>query len=289
MKTKQHIFIAILLIFSIFSCKQNKKTSDMNIIFLHHSTGGVIWKGNSSTGVSKFAGRISGRLANVLSSKPQLPALFEEYNKKQNKNYVIKEMLFPKAAPYGWNNYPFDYYNIWVKNAGEKPYMEEPTLEMLTKEYQVIIFKHCFPASNIEADQDSADINSDVKTISNYKLQYLALRNKLHEFPNTKFILFTGAALVKSAVTEDEAKRAKEFFAWVVDEWDMPDDNIYLWDFFNLETEGGLYFKDEYAASANDPHPNEEFAGEAVKLLFSRIIDVIENHGNGTKLTGKVI
>jgi hypothetical protein len=191
MKTKQLIFITILLIISIFSCKQNEKTSDMNIIFLHHSTGEVIWKGNSSTGIGKFASRISGRLANAFGSKPQLPSLFEEYNKKQNKNYQIKEMIFPKAAPYGWNNYPFDYYNIWVKNAGEKPYMEEPTLEMLTKEYQVIIFKHCFPASNIEADQDSADINSDVKTISNYKIQYLALRDKLHEFPDTKFILFT--------------------------------------------------------------------------------------------------
>ena len=195
-------------------------------------------------------------------------------------------MAFPKAAPYGWNNNPYDYYNIWVKNAGDKPYKEEPTLEILTKEYQVIIFKHCFPISNIQPEQDSADINSNLRTISNYKLQYSALRDKLYQFPNTKFILFTGAAQVKGCISEDEAKRAKEFFNWVIQEWDLPGDNIYLWDLYNLETEGELYFKENYAESINDSHPNGDFAGKAVKLLFNRIIDVVENNGHGTSLNG---
>ena len=76
-------------------------------------------------------------------------------------------MSFPKPNPYGWNNYPYDYYNIWVKNAGEELYMEE------------------------------------------------------------------------------------------------------------------------YAVSTNDSHPDSEFASNAVKLLYNRIIDVIENNGTGTQLTGK--
>jgi hypothetical protein len=288
MKSKLAISFILLMTILLISCKQKEKNSDMNIIYLHHSTGGVIWNGNSTSIVKKVAGRISARLADMISSKAQLPSLFEKYNEENNKNYLIKEMSFPKEAPYGWNNDPYDYYNIWVKNAGEVPFMEEPTLEMLTKKYQVISFKHCFPVCNIEADLGSSDINSDLKTISNYKLQYLALRDKLHEFPDTKFILFTGAALVKSSVTEDQAKRAKEFFTWVTDEWDLPGDNIYLWDLYMLQTEGGLYFKDEYAASLNDSHPNADFAGKIVKLLFNRIIDVIENNGSETQLTGEV-
>ena len=196
-------------------------------------------------------------------------------------------MEFPKEAPYGWNNFPYDYYNIWVKNAGDKPFMEEPTLEMLTKEFQIVIFKHCFPVSNIQEDLDSADINSDVKTISNYKLQYIALRDKLHEFPDTKFILFTGAAQVKSNISEDEAKRAREFFRWVTDEWDLPDDNIYLWDLYKLETEGDLYLKEKYSLNPNNSHPNKDFAGKVVILLFNRILDVIENNGTRTHLTGE--
>ena len=73
----------------------------------------------------------------------------------------------------------------------------------------------------------------------------------------------------------------------MVDEWDLPGDNIHLWDLYSLETEGGLYFKDEYASSASDSHPNGEFAGRAVQLFFNRIIDVIENDGSRTKVTGE--
>ena len=126
-------------------------------------------------------------------------------------------------------------------------------------------------------------------TLSNYKLQYNALRDKMHEFPDTKFILWTGATLVEGATTEEIALRAKDFFDWVITEWDQPGDNIYLWDFYGLQTEGGLYFKNKYADSSKDSHPNRHFAGKVVDLLFNRVIDVIENDGNGTFLTGKKI
>jgi hypothetical protein len=264
MRSIKGIFAIFILLIMAISCGQESRSPYMNILFLHHSTGRVIWNGDDHS----------------------LKHLFKEYNKEFDTNYAIREQAFPKKSPYGWNNYPYDYYNIWVKNAGEKPYMEEPTLEMLTKDYQVIMFKHCFPVSNIQADLDTADINSSIKTLSNYKLQYLALRDKMHEFPDTKFILWTGAALVEAVTTEENALRAKEFFKWVTDEWDLPGDNIYIWDLYSLQTEGGLYFKNEYAVSMKDSHPNEEFAGKALKLLFNRIIDVIENDGNGTRLNG---
>jgi hypothetical protein len=281
------ISIALFLMIMLDSCKYKKVPSDRNIMFLHHSTGEIIWNGTNPSLTKKIAKKISKRLANFIGVKAELPKLIKKYNKEQNKNYLIDEMEFPKDAPYGWHNFPYDYYNIWVKNAGDKPYMEEPTLEILTKKYQVIVFKHCFPVSNIQADQDTPDINSDMKTISNYKLQYIALKEKLQQFPGTKFILFTGAAQVKSNITEDKALRAKEFFNWVVKSWDVPGDNVYIWDFYTLQTEDGIYFKDEYAISPDNSHPNGDFAGKATKLLFSRIIDIIENDGNGTLLTGE--
>jgi hypothetical protein len=289
MKLSFITFALLIAMVSLNSCKPKEKISDMNILYLHHSTGGVIWQGEKPSIITSAARKISTKLAEAVGNKAKLPLLFDTYNKENNKNYLIKEMNFPKASPYGWHNYPYDYYDIWVKHAGNEPYMEEPTLEMLTKEYQVISFKHCYPVSNIQADQDSADINSDYKTLANYKLQYAALRDKLHEFPNTKFILWTGAAQVKSAVTEDEAKRAKEFFTWVTNEWDLPGDNINIWDLYSLETEGGFYFKDEYATAPNDSHPNSGFALRVGQLLFKRIVDVIENDGTRTKLTGEKI
>jgi len=117
---------------------------------------------------------------------------------------------------------------------------------------------------------DSAD-----KTIGNYKLQYLALKEKFRKFPNTKFILWTGAALVKSATTEKEALKAKDFFDWVVKGWDEKGDNIFIWDFYEYETEGELYIKDKYAEGPFNSHPNREFSAR-ISPLFSRfIIDVI--------------
>ncbi len=287
MNTKLILFATFLLSILI-SCKSVETKPKINVVFLHHSTGGVIYRGNNSI-ISKVSRRLGSWASDVVDSKGVLPTLFKQYSKSNNKEYSITEMEFPKEKPYGWRNYPFDYYNIWVKNAGENPYMDEPTLEILSKKYDVIIFKHCYPVSNIEPDKDTADIDSDIQTLTNYKLQYLALRDKLHSFPQTKFIILTGAAQVKNNITEDEALRAKEFFSWVIDGWDLPEDNIYIWDLYSLQTEGGLYLKDQYAASPTDSHPNKNFAGRIAKLFFYRIVDIIENNGSTTKLTGEGI
>ena len=117
--------------------------------------------------------------------------------------------------------------------------------------------------------------------------QYEALKNKLREYPDTKFIVWTGAALVKNATDEPKALRAKEFFNWVINDWDEPGDNIFLWDFYDLQTEGGLYFKDEYAAGKKDSHPNRIFSAQTAPLFCNRIIDVVNNKGELTELTGK--
>lgn len=246
------------------------------ILFLHHSTGHLIWRGKTSKYVYKFT-----RVGDIQK-------LFTAYNKEKSRDYLIAEQSFPMPSSYGWNNYPYDYFNIWVKNAGNQLFMEEPTLEILTREYDLIIFKHCFPVSNIQADTN-ASVDSDYKSIANYKLQYKALKDKMHQFPGTKFIVWTGAAQLKSAVREEEAKRAREFFSWVCDEWDIPGDNIFIWDFYGLQTEGNLYLLKKYAEGFRDSHPNRRFSGYAAKLLFSRIIDVLENDGLKTNLKGQPI
>lgn len=286
---KSHLFVLLIitLVLSSSSCRKKNAEPAVNIIFLHHSTGEHIWKGKPPSIFIRAIRRIDMPLADRISKKGLLPDLFKAYNKENGTNNLIREMEFPKLKPYGWSNNPYDYYNIWVKNAGEVPYKEEPTLEILTKEYDIIMFKHCFPVSNIKQDEAVPDINSTYHSVANYKLQYNALRDKLHEFPDTKFILWTGAALVKTHSTEDIALRAQAFFAWVKEEWDLPDDNIYLWDLYDLQTDGGLYVKVDYASASTDSHPNKEFSTYAANLLFNRMIDVVENNGINTLLTGE--
>ncbi|HUT60276.1 MAG TPA: hypothetical protein VNA25_20720, partial [Phycisphaerae bacterium] len=230
------------------------------ILYLHHSTGECVWNGG-------------------------VAAWFDAYNAAHQTRYAITEQAFPKESPYGWANYPFDYWNIWVKNAGAKAFKGEPTLEMLTPRYDVIVFKHCFPVSNVEADTGAADVASDTKTIANYRLQYAALKKKLREFPKVRFILWTGAAQVKNEVDEESARRAKAFFDWVRTTWDEKGDNIYLWDFRQLETEGGLYLKPAHASG--DAHPNETFSKRVAPLFGQRVIDVIQGRGDTASITGQ--
>lgn len=236
----------------------------VRILFLHHSTGKNIWLGGTN------------RYLNKVIEKSDVQNYFRSHNKKYGTNYIINEQVFPKKYPYGWKNYPFDYYNIWVRNAGESPYQEEPTLEILTKNYDVIIFKHCYPVSKILPDTGHPDIVSEEKRLENYKLQYIALKKKLHEFPDTKFIVWTPAVHVKSQINEDEAKRTHIFYKWIIEEWKEENDNIFVWDFYKYETEGGLYLKDEFSAAPGNSHPSVNFSSR-VSPLFSRfIIDVVE-------------
>ena len=259
---KQGIFA--LLIVLLTGCASNNN-SMKKVIFLHHSTGDAIWKGKTN----RYVYRLTG--------KGDVQKYFAAYNRKNKTRYEITAVDFPKSSPYGWNNYPYDYYNIWVKNAGPYPFMEEPTLEILTKQYDVIIFKHCFPVSRIVADTAVPDINSDIKSIENYKLQYDALKMKMHEFPENKFIVWTPAANTMLKSKEDEALRTRDFYNWMVNEWDEKGDNIFIWDFYNYETEGGLYLTDSNAHSPDNSHPGVEFSARIAPLFGQFIIDVIES------------
>ncbi len=274
------LLIAIaFLVFAVSGCRDNTPAASdvlaVNILFLHHSTGHVVWNGQNS-GIGRLFGK-----------KEAVPGWFENYNKANGTNFIISEQNFPKAQPYGWNNYPYDYYNIWVLNADNVSFQEEPTLEKLTAEYEVIIFKHCFPVGNIMEDIGAPDPGSSEKRIENYKAQYEAIKEKLHSFPQTKFILWTASANEKSNASEAEAAKTKEFVDWVINQWDIPGDNIYLWDFYGLETEGGLFLKDEYAARKGDSHPSAKFGQRVAPLFCARIVDVIKNNGENTNLEGE--
>lgn len=235
--------------------------SAAKVVFLHHSTGGYIWGGGVSDWITA-------------------------YNTANFTNYQVTERTFPSSSypppSGGWQNYPYDYWNIWINGGGGG----EPTLDDLTADYDVIVWKHCFPVSNIAANTGSPDITSSRQTIENYQAQYNALKDKMHDFPNTRFIVWTGAALVQSATNADEATRARDFANWVKNTWDVDGDNIFVWDFRELETEGGLYLLPANARSANDSHPSDAFSDTAAPLFSQRIVDVIEGRGDTGSLTG---
>ena len=258
-----------------FESLANKDSDAVNILFLHHSTGSNIYRGAYE------------------NNQPDVQQWFADFNQSQGVKLNFVNQYFPKGRQYrffgyGWENYPYDYYNIWVKNQKKRVFKGEPSLDLLTNYWDVIVLKHCFPVSGVNCSGEG-NIDSPEKSVENYKLQYEALRLKLNEYPNTKFIVWTGAALTQAATTEAQAVCARDFFQWVKQSWDRPNDNIFLWDFFELETGGGLYMNVEYANSPNDSHPNKYFAGMVAPLLCQRIVDVIYHQGKGTDLHGNLI
>jgi hypothetical protein len=104
-------------------------------------------------------------------------------------------------------------------------------LDTLAQTYNVIIWKHCFPGSLIDEDSGTASVSSLEKQLQNYKLQYKALKQKMHQFPNVRFILWMGAVEAKNGsdiITEEQATRMKAFADWVRNQWDEKGDNIYI-------------------------------------------------------------
>jgi len=226
-----------------------------NIIFLHHSTGGVIWNG----GVADW---------------------FTAYNTEHETDYQITAADYPDTGGgYEWANYPYDYWNLWVNHTED--YLGEHHLDYWCANYDVIVFKFCFPVTDMLANSEP-DITSSVKSDENYRLQLAAVKAELLTHPTKKFLVWTGAAERVEDTTEANATRAKTFFqpgGWFQSTWDVTGDNIFLWDFRTLETDGGLYLTPAHAST--DSHPNGTFAAEVAPLFCQRLVDVIEGIGDG--------
>ena len=249
--------------------------NNARVAYLHHSTGQNVWTGG-------------------------VPQFIQTWNSSHGKNYQISELRYPATigghttlarylplrtvramvSYYPWENYPYDYWNLWIAHTGESRDRGELNLDDLVKDYDVIVFKHCFPVSGIKADSGTPSVSSKEKTLANYKLQYEALKTRMHQFPEKRFILWTGPALTEASTNPQDAERARQFVSWVKTTWDEKGDNIYLWDFYELETKGALYLKPEYADGPDDAHPNVVFSRQVALLIGQRIVDVIEGRGD---------
>ncbi len=236
--------------------------ANAKVIFLHHSTGQNIWNYGNAKG------------------------WFNNYNSSNGKSYEVSDKKFPSSGGYGWENAPYDYWNIWVNHGNDNFYKTEPTLKELTTKYDVIIWKHCFTVSDFGKEDNNPDVSSSKRTLANYKKQYEKLKAEMLKYPNTRFLVWTTAVRVN--MTQSRAERANQFANWVKNEWDETGDNIYVFDFYQLETEGGLVLKKEYASNnGTDSHPNESFSQTTAPKLCQRIVDVIQGKADNTSLTGE--
>jgi len=269
MKRLVFLSLSMMLSLSVFS---------QNIIFIHHSTGAGVYGGGIG-----------------------LPQWFTNYNTSHSTSYAISEVSYPDT-PYDWANYPYDYWNLWV-NTGQcdnsKPGIR--CFDWFISNYNVIIFKHCFPGAGIEADNGTPLVSSGIKTIANYKLQYRALRSLMDSYPGNKFIVWTLAPLHRNATDTESAARAREFVNWVKNDWLTEDSkshpNIYVFDFFGYAAESNpapvngkvncLKYEYEGSHDGNDSHPNATANATIMPLFGQFIVDVINNTVSGINDLGE--
>lgn len=236
------------------------------VIFLVHSTGSNLF----------YQGQVGEWISN--------------YNIQHSTSYQIDARAYPHT-PYPWDNYPYDYWNLWVNNQCNNTNPNIECLDKLTQDYDVIIFKHCFPASSIVADDNNPSVSSNVKTLANYKLQYKALLQLMDSYPNKKFILLTLVPLHRLDTWAEPATRARQFVDWVNTSWLTEDGkqhpNVYIFDINSLLAERNptpvngvvncLKYDYELSHTGIDSHPNL-LANQTIGPIFAQfIVNTIQN------------
>jgi hypothetical protein len=141
-------------------------------------------------------------------------------------------------------------------------------------QHEVIVFKSCFPVSNITSDAQ----------LEQYKTYYLEMRDVMDQHPDHVFIVVTPPPLNPAATGTEAAARARTFAEWLKsDEFLAGHPNVFTFDFFDLLAEDEPTASDcnmlskEYR-EREDSHPNKK-ANETISSIFVEfIIKAIENY-----------
>ncbi|MBN2391123.1 MAG: hypothetical protein JXR84_10375, partial [Anaerolineae bacterium] len=142
-------------------------------------------------------------------------------------------------------------------------------------QHEVIVFKSCFPASNITSDEQ----------LEQYKAWYLGIRDVMDAHIDRIFVVMSPPPLNPAATTLEAAARARAFADWLTsDEYLSGHPNVYAFDFFGYLAEDdpaspeANMLKAEYRPEGEDSHPNQ-VANTTVGPIFAKaVMDAAVNY-----------
>jgi hypothetical protein len=150
------------------------------------------------------------------------------------------------------------------------------------RQNDIIMFKSCYPNSDIAAEgQEPENASDNAKTTWNYRAVFAELQGIMAKYPNKVFIYVTAPPLVPNQTKPENAKRAREFNNWVKSQYvtDYTQKtgqlNLMVFDFFDVLADKDNYLKAEYRRSDQDSHPNPA-GGQAATVAF---IDFLKSKG----------
>jgi len=157
------------------------------------------------------------------------------------------------------NTDPDGYANIFAQPLHSPP---DNTFSHLM-EYDVVIFKSCFPVSNIGSDEQ----------LNQYKSYYRSIRARMDQYPAKLFIVVTQPPQVPANTDPQEAARARAFTDWLASQEFLGGRrNVFTFNFFNLLADPATdTLRDEYQGDPYDAHPNER-ANQAIAPQFVEFV-----------------
>ncbi|MBN1264970.1 MAG: CIA30 family protein [Anaerolineales bacterium] len=160
------------------------------------------------------------------------------------------------------------------------------TLENPGGENEIIMFKSCFPNSEIDGSPNDPPSDDDWLTVGSAKRVYNDLLTYFITRPDKLFVVITAPPLQEN----EYAANARAFNTWLVQDWleenNYPYSNVAVWDFYNVLTDpdnhhryvdGGIEYTTNaggnvlYYPDNGDTHPspsgNHKATAEFVPML----------------------
>ncbi len=107
--------------------------------------------------------------------------------------------------------------------------------------YDVIVFKSCFPNSDIAGDEQ----------LSKFKAIYLGIRSTMDRYPDRLFVVITSPPLSPAATRPENAARARVLANWLrSDEYLRGHPNVVTFDLFDALADGSNTLRAEYLEPA---------------------------------------
>jgi hypothetical protein len=242
---RYHVWRMMLIIIWITAAAVPAVAQDdpVRIVFMHHSTGaGLIAQGDVRAAFTELGyefwdhgyngdGLVDAE-GNILGTNWDMPG--------------------DNTDPDGWNE-------IFAQEVTDPP--SNTFSHML--EYDVIIFKSCFPASDIQSEEH----------FQTYQSYFLAIRDVIDQHPDKLFIAFTTPPLVPGATTAENAARARGWSEYLTSaEFLDGHPNLVVFNFFDLLAGDDNYLRADYRIDESDSHPNE-LANQTIGPIFVEFVD----------------
>ena len=137
-------------------------------------------------------------------------------------------------------------------------------------QYDVIIFKSCFPTSNIGSDEQ----------LDEFKGYYLTVRDRIDQYPDKLFIVVTQPPQVPGASDAAEGRRARALADWLASEEFLGGrSNVFTFDFFDLLAGDDNFLRSGYRYDDEDGHPNARANGEIGPQFVAFVDEAIRQAG----------